>query len=207
MRCSSSFSAPSQSASPGASPPTCLSAYPPPCRFEREVLGGRLWHAACQAAAGDIGEQIPLKYTSGAHTAAAAAGSPAAEPFACQPRRLTSLAGRSVLVCLAAAVDEYIRCFEPLVLEEAREGVRSDWAEGCASPWAVEVASVEQEAEGWCQLKLRALEGAHTAMRRACTPGAGLFNCTALDRSQCSGAWSSGTLYACLWQCSQQQQL
>lgn len=37
----------------------------PPClsfgRFEKEVLGGRLWHPACQQAAGDITEEIPLQ--------------------------------------------------------------------------------------------------------------------------------------------------
>lgn len=30
-------------------------------RFEREVLGGRIWHPDCQAAAGDIAEEIPLQ--------------------------------------------------------------------------------------------------------------------------------------------------
>ena len=35
-------------------------------RFEREVLGGRLWHPACQAASQDIGDTIPLSFASGA---------------------------------------------------------------------------------------------------------------------------------------------
>ncbi len=30
-------------------------------RFEKEVLGGRLWHPACQQLAGDISEEIPLQ--------------------------------------------------------------------------------------------------------------------------------------------------
>ena len=40
-----------------------------------------------------------------------------------------------------AAVDEYVCTFDPLVLEEAREGLKSDWAESCAGgrAWAVEV--------------------------------------------------------------------
>jgi hypothetical protein len=72
-------------------------------RFQSEVLGGRLWHAACQGAArGELADQIPLEF---------------------------------------ATVDEYIATFEPLVLEEAREGVKADWAESCAAGrvWAVKV--------------------------------------------------------------------
>ena len=67
------------------------------------MLGGRLWHPACQAAAnGELSDQIPLHF---------------------------------------ASVDEYIATFDPLVLEEAREGVKADWAEGCAGgrAWAVQV--------------------------------------------------------------------
>ncbi len=41
----------------------------------------------------------------------------------------------------AAAVDEYVATFDPLVLEEAREGLKSDWAEACGGQaWPVEVA-------------------------------------------------------------------
>ncbi|KAL4419979.1 hypothetical protein ABPG75_007077 [Micractinium tetrahymenae] len=101
-----------------------------PDRFEREVLGGRLWHKACQAAAGgDISEAIPLSFSS---------------------------------------LDEYVATFGPLVLEEAREGLKSDWAEACGGQiWPVEVAGVEEVADGWAYLRLRAQQG-HGEMRRAC---------------------------------------
>ncbi|EFN53619.1 expressed protein [Chlorella variabilis] len=102
-------------------------------RFEKEVLGGRLWHAPCQEASHDISEQIPLSFPS---------------------------------------MDDYVCTFEPLVLEEAREGLKADWAESCAAGgrgWAVEVASVEETADGWCMLRVRALAG-HGDMKRACQP-------------------------------------
>ncbi|PSC75196.1 Helicase sen1 [Micractinium conductrix] len=102
-----------------------------PDRFEREVLGGRLWHPACQAASQDIGDTIPLSF---------------------------------------ASVEEYVGTLDPLVLEEAREGLRADWAEGCASggkSWAVEVVGVEEVAGGWAYVRLRAEQG-HGDMRRAC---------------------------------------
>lgn len=39
------------------------------------------------------------------------------------------------------AADEYVATFDPLVLEEAREGLRSDWAEACGGQaWPAEVA-------------------------------------------------------------------
>lgn len=60
--------------------PCTLPTHPPtPARFEREALGGRLWHAACQAAAaGDIGDQIPLSFGSRECAEAAANAVPAA---------------------------------------------------------------------------------------------------------------------------------
>ena len=39
----------------------CLACATLLCRFEKEVLGGRLWHPDCQRAAGDISEEIPLQ--------------------------------------------------------------------------------------------------------------------------------------------------
>lgn len=81
-------------------------------RFEREVVDGRLWHAACQAASGngivgagpgDAAPSIPLSFSS---------------------------------------ADEYISAFDPLILEEAREGLRSDWSEAVAAgrAWEVKVS-------------------------------------------------------------------
>lgn len=63
---------------------------PAACRLEREVLGGRLWHAGCQALNRDLPAAVPISYGSAA---------------------------------------EYVATFEPLLFEEAREAVRSDWAE------------------------------------------------------------------------------
>ena len=54
------------------------------------MLGGRLWHAACQELNTDLPSSVPLSFPD------------------------------------AAA---YVATFEPLLFEEAREGVRSDWAE------------------------------------------------------------------------------
>ncbi|GAB4815851.1 hypothetical protein N2152v2_002897 [Parachlorella kessleri] len=101
-----------------------------PDRFEREVLGGRLWHPACQQAAGDISEEIPLQF---------------------------------------ASVDDYLGVLDPLVLEEAREGLKADWAESCAAGkvWEVEVVHIEELEDGWANLKLRAYSG-HGALRQAC---------------------------------------
>jgi hypothetical protein len=68
------------------------------------VLGGRLWHPACQAAANsEAYEKIALSFTS---------------------------------------LDDYIATLDPLVLEEAREVLRSEWGEKCAHGrmWQVEVA-------------------------------------------------------------------
>ena len=54
------------------------------------MLGGRLWHAACQELNTDLPASVPLSFPD------------------------------------AAA---YVATFEPLLFEEAREGVRADWAE------------------------------------------------------------------------------
>ena len=46
-------------------------------------------------------------------------------------------------------MDEYIGVFDPLVLEEAREGLKSDWAEGCAARgWPVEVVGCAARGAG-----------------------------------------------------------
>lgn len=66
----------------------------------------------------------------------------------CQPRprpdlTLASLPSFLFFLSTCAAVDDYVCTFEPLVLEEAREGLKADWAESCAAGgrgWAVEVA-------------------------------------------------------------------
>ena len=34
------------------------------CRFEREIFGGRLWYPTCQAANGDLPQQLPENFTS-----------------------------------------------------------------------------------------------------------------------------------------------
>ena len=144
---------------PAAAPRLRPGAAPRCCRFDQEVLGGRLWHPACQAAAGgDIGEQIPLSFASREplHSFDALPRPP--RPSACPLRRrcillpptpLMHLQLRIHLPCsfflppcpLPAAVDEYVCTFDPLVLEEAREGLKSDWAESCAGgrAWPVEV--------------------------------------------------------------------
>ena len=62
------------------------------CRLEQQVLGGRLWHAACRNLNEDLPESMPLSFPD---------------------------------------TDAYIGCFEPLLFEEARECIRSDWAEAC----------------------------------------------------------------------------
>jgi hypothetical protein len=101
-------------------------------RFEKEALGGRLWHPACQsAAANDLPEgAIPNEF-------------PTAE--------------------------DYIATFDPLVLEEAREGVKNDWTESCAegnSTWQAEIKSVERLPDGWATLRV-SIQGpkAHRAIQ------------------------------------------
>ncbi len=68
------------------------------------MLGGRLWHAGCQAANADLPEGLPVTFGSAA---------------------------------------EYIRAFEPLLCEEAREAVRGGWAEAAEAgrAWPVDVAA------------------------------------------------------------------
>ena len=43
-------------------------------------------------------------------------------------------------------MDEYLGVFEPLILEEAREGLKADWAEACAAGkvWEVGKDSLQQ---------------------------------------------------------------
>lgn len=36
-----------------------LGAFTDACRFEREILGGRLWHPSCQAGNADLPEALP----------------------------------------------------------------------------------------------------------------------------------------------------
>lgn len=64
------------------------------CRFDKEVLGGRLWHPACQTAANDIKDQIPLSFpsreccraTEPAAGACASRSAAAPRPPACRPQ-------------------------------------------------------------------------------------------------------------------------
>lgn len=59
-----------------------------------------------------------------------------------------------------ASIDDYIGAFDPLILEEGRESLKSEWAEGCAAGrlWPVEVVRVEEQADGWAAVRLRPLE-------------------------------------------------
>ena len=68
------------------------------------MLGGRLWHAACQAANADLPESLPLAFE---------------------------------------GAGAYIRAFEPLLFEEAREAVRGGWAEAAEAGrgWQTNVTS------------------------------------------------------------------
>lgn len=48
------------------------------------------------------------------------------------------LGGNTNNPCLApwlqfASIDEYLGVFDPLILEEAREGLKADWAESCTA--------------------------------------------------------------------------
>lgn len=68
-----------------------------------------------------------------------------------------------------AGVDDYLGVFDPLILEEAREGLKADWAEACSAnrTWEVEIVSIEELAEGWSNLKLRSRSG-HGSLKQAC---------------------------------------
>ncbi|KAK9824183.1 hypothetical protein WJX72_008399 [[Myrmecia] bisecta] len=98
-------------------------------RLEREVLGGRLWHEACQSCNADLPEQLPLSYTSAA---------------------------------------DYIKTFEPLLFEEARESVRNGWSEACENHKlrACDVVSLEELASGWCTAKLALAASPHSNFRQ-----------------------------------------
>ncbi|RMZ52696.1 hypothetical protein APUTEX25_000815 [Auxenochlorella protothecoides] len=71
-------------------------------------------------------------------------------------------------------VEEYVSVMEPLVLAEARESLRGEWAEACASGAAlsVTVAGLEHLEGGWARLRL-APHGPVAAdkLRYAATPG------------------------------------
>lgn len=53
----------SSSATNASLAPTALGTFKdlPSRRFEKEVLGGQLWHPACRQAAGNNTEEIPLQ--------------------------------------------------------------------------------------------------------------------------------------------------
>jgi hypothetical protein len=88
-------------------------------RFEAEVLGGKLWHRACQEISrDDFNGEIPMEFPS---------------------------------------IDEYIATLDPLVLEEAREGLKADWSENCAAgrTCRVEIVSVDERAEGWTHVRVK----------------------------------------------------
>jgi hypothetical protein len=55
------------------------------------------------------------------------------------------------------SIDEYIATLDPLVLEEAREGLKADWSENCAAgrTWRVEIISVDERAEGWTHIRVK----------------------------------------------------
>ncbi|KAL4543318.1 hypothetical protein Ndes2526B_g05382 [Nannochloris sp. 'desiccata'] len=88
-------------------------------RFEAEVLGGKLWHRACQEISrDDFNGEIPMEFPS---------------------------------------IDEYIATLDPLVLEEAREGLKADWSENCTAgrTWRVEILSVDERTEGWSHVRVK----------------------------------------------------
>lgn len=88
-------------------------------RFEAEVLGGKLWHRACQEISrDDFNGEIPMEFPS---------------------------------------IDEYIATLDPLVLEEAREGLKADWSENCTAgrTWRVEILSVDERTEGWAHVRVK----------------------------------------------------
>ncbi len=93
------------------------------------MLGGRLWHAGCQAANADLPEGLPLAFGSAA---------------------------------------EYIRAFEPLLCEEAREAVRGGWAEAAEAgrAWPADVAAC---APAPARARLACGDGRVAAARVSCT--------------------------------------
>ena len=101
-------------------------------RFEAEVLGGKLWHHACQEISrDDFNGEIPMEFPS---------------------------------------IDEYIATLDPLVLEEAREGLKTDWAENCTAgrTWRVEILSVDERAEGWAHVRMKIHGGREQEALQAC---------------------------------------
>lgn len=69
------------------------------------------------------------------------------------------------------SIDDYIATFDPLVLEEAREGLKSQWAENCTTGsfvWPVAITRVDLNVRGgWTDVLLQATEG-QPEMLRAC---------------------------------------
>jgi hypothetical protein len=55
------------------------------------------------------------------------------------------------------SIDEYIATLDPLVLEEAREGLKNDWTENCAASrtWRVEILSVNERPDGWAHVRVK----------------------------------------------------
>ena len=70
-----------------------------------------------------------------------------------------------------SSVDEYIATFDPLVLEEAREGLKAAWSENCAAGrvWRAEVMGIDQLANGWSNVRLR-VHGREEEARLQCGP-------------------------------------
>jgi len=72
-----------------------------------------------------------------------------------------------------SSTNEYICTFDPLVLEEAREGLKGDWAESCAAGrvWRAEVVSLDPNSEGWFHAALKMMAPLHE-VREGCPPNA-----------------------------------
>lgn len=68
-----------------------------------------------------------------------------------------------------SSIDEYIATFDPLVLEEAREGLKAAWAENCSggTMWRAEIVNVEPLNNGWASVQVR-VQGRGGEARAAC---------------------------------------
>lgn len=101
-------------------------------------------HAYCRAVI--EGRQVgpwppPVAGPPGACWAPAAARAPAANIACCARCACSARCARCACCVQFSSLDEYLGVFDPLILEEAREGLKNDWAEACTAGKVWEVGA------------------------------------------------------------------
>lgn len=149
-------------------------------RFEGDVVSGGLWYQSC----GAWGDYTHTKDGSGEGSK---------PKFEAIPSEFDS-------------VDEYIRVFDPLVVEEAKESVRSSWIEHCQGGHGMHAVIIgvddmknQGDAAGqyrqvWSVVKLGVRKGSVSELTRLCPPNMVVVLSSKRPSTAMSGIhdWNSG---------------